>query len=118
MAPKKITLPPKPVAKERKAPTSQPVVPQKSLADLSGLKAVSYAITLDDGSVLKATGEHADLIYRYLTQCEKFCAEQQLVNYLGPSLSRYDQEGNLIVTGATDKPGMGLRGKSITIGVV
>lgn len=101
---KKIKLPPKPVAKESK---SAVVVPKpKDPRDLTDLKAVDYVITLDDGSALRATGEHADLIYRYLTECEKHCSEQQLVNYLGPSLTRYDAEGKRLAQGAALSAGI------------
>lgn len=101
---KKISLPPKPTLKVKKP--AAPAVSQVKHKDLQNLKAVEYRILLDDGTYLIAKGPHADLIYRYLNECEKHCAENQLVNYLGPSLARHDAEGNLIAQGPAAKPGM------------
>lgn len=102
---KKIALPPKPVIK-----TKKPVVPSgpppKSPADLQNLKVTEYRITLEDGTYLMAKGEHADLIYRYLSECEKHCAEHQLVNYLGPSLSRFDAEDTFMAQGPASRIGL------------
>lgn len=98
--PKKIVLPPKPVPKTKTVPVA-PVPASKLPTDISNLKAVDYAVTLEDGSVLRAKGEHADLIFRYLNECERHCAEHQLINYLGPSLARFDGSGRLLANGST-----------------
>jgi hypothetical protein len=61
---------------------------------------VNYVITFEDGSSLRAQGELADVIHKYLNTCEKICAEQQLVTYLGPSFARHDAQGNKIAQGS------------------
>lgn len=100
---KKITLPPKPVAKAKSERINEPKA--KDPRNITDLKAVSYVITLEDGTSLRAEGEHADLTYRYLNECEKYCAEQQLINYLGPSLARYSAAGEKMAQGAASRVG-------------
>jgi hypothetical protein len=97
---KKIVLPPRPATKPRAiAKPAAAVAPAVNFADLSTVKAISYVITLDDGTSLQAKGEHADLIFKYLSECERFCAQQQMINYLGPSLSRYAADGTFLIQG-------------------
>lgn len=96
---KKIVLPPRPAAKPRVIVKPASTAPAVNFADLSTVKAVDYVITLDDGTFLRATGEHADLIFKYLSECERFCAQQQMINYLGPSLSRYASDGTFLIQG-------------------
>jgi hypothetical protein len=55
-------------------------------------------VELDDGTALVATGEHADLIYKYLQECEKICATNQSVCFLAPALERVDANGKVIPT--------------------
>jgi hypothetical protein len=92
---KKVVLPPKPVSKKPAAlPPSQP--PVRDPTNLRGVKAIEYTIKLNDGTYLQAVGELADLMFRYLSECETRCAEKQLVNYLAPSFTRYDIDGRVI----------------------
>jgi hypothetical protein len=72
--------------------------PKPSFSHPSLLKAVSYRVELDDGTALVATGEHADLIYKYLQECEKICATNQSVCFLAPALERVDANGKVIPT--------------------
>lgn len=98
MPPKKIALPPKPLPKKPAASVQE--LPKKKPDDLRGIKAVKYRIDLEDGSYLEAVGEHADLIFRYLNACEVHAAQSQAVNYLAPSLTRYDAQGKFLAQGA------------------
>jgi hypothetical protein len=88
---KKIVLPRRPVPVVLQKP-----VPVKDPSDLSTVKAIRYEITLDDGSSLRAEGEHANLIFQYLSECEKTCAQHGTVTYLGPSLARYDADNKFM----------------------
>lgn len=93
-------LPPRPAPRTRKA-AETPAPETVDFANIHNLTAVGYRITLSDGTYLRAEGELADLIYRYLTECEKFCALEQKINYVGPSFSRFSPEGEKLA----QKPG-------------
>lgn len=95
---KKIVLPPRPVTKPRIVlkPDAKPTV---NFADLTTIRAVDYVITLSDGTSLRAQGEHADIIFRYLSECERVCSSAQMANFLAPSFGRYSADGVLLAQG-------------------
>lgn len=94
---KKLVLPPRPVAKSRTV--LAPVV--KDPANIRGLKAVDYTIKLDDGTYLNATGEHADVLFRYLAECERIATTSMMVNLEAPSFQRFNADGSLLSAGST-----------------
>lgn len=51
-------------------------------------KVVRYIVECDDGTALYAEGEHADVIYRYIQECEQLCNVQGLAYYGGPGMER------------------------------
>jgi hypothetical protein len=93
----KLVLPPKPVAKSRVAPA----VVVKDPNDIRKIKAVEYKITLEDGTYLFAKGEHADVLFRYLAECERLAAASQMVNLEAPSFQRFNADGSLLSAGST-----------------
>lgn len=97
---KKINLPPKPTIRPKGGPPKAEAVPAaKSPADLSGLKATSFKVTLNDGTYLEATGDNAENVWRYLEACERYCASHAVVTNMGFSLTRYDASGNVMASG-------------------
>jgi hypothetical protein len=96
---KKINLPPKPTIRPKGGPPKAAPEVQKSPADLSGLKATSFKVTLSDGTYLEATGDQAENVWRYLEACERYCASHAVVTNMGFSLTRYDASGNVMATG-------------------
>lgn len=103
---KKLVLPPKPGRRVPVVDKQLTVVEPKLASDVRGLKAIEYKITLEDGTSLVASGEHANLIYDYLTECERTCAQAQLVHYLGPSLIRQSSEGVFMAQGPAARVGL------------
>ena len=55
-------------------------------------KVVGYAVAFDDGTALFAEGEHADVVYRYIQECEQLCNVQGLAYYGGPGMHRISHE--------------------------
>ena len=53
---------------------------------------VEFKITLSDGTVLHATGKHADVAFRFSNECQEICQTQGLAAYNGPPLTRYSAE--------------------------
>lgn len=51
-----------------------------------------YLIKLEDGTVLHAEGKHADVIARFVEECQNICIGQGLAYYGGPPLTRYSAE--------------------------
>jgi hypothetical protein len=51
-------------------------------------KIVRYILECDDGMALYAEGKHADVIYRYIQECEQICNVQGLAHYGGPGMER------------------------------
>src|ERR1039458_4990741 len=91
---KKLVLPPKPVLKPRaKAPAAAAV---KDPTDIREIKAVEYKITLEDGTYLAAYGEHADVLFRYLAECERLASTSMMVNLEAPSFRRFNADGSEI----------------------
>lgn len=105
------------VTTARKAPTvapTAPVTPPRQKVDLVALakrsqalrdqhintplvakkpaKAIRYIIEYDDGTVLYAEHEHADVLYRYAQECEQLCNVQGLAYYDGPAMQRLTRE--------------------------
>jgi hypothetical protein len=99
MAKKKLVLPPKPVLKPRV--TAKPPVEVKDPNDIRGLQAVDYTVKLSDGTYLNATGEHADVLFRYLAECERLAAASQMINLAAPSFRRFNADGTLLSPGST-----------------
>ena len=52
------------------------------------VKIVRYILECDDGMALYAEGKHADVIYRYIQECEQICNVQGLAHYGGPGMER------------------------------
>jgi hypothetical protein len=50
---------------------------------------VEFKVTLSDGTVLHATGKHADVMVRFSNECQEICQTQGLAAYNGPPLTRY-----------------------------
>ena len=48
--------------------------------------------TLSDGTVLHATGKHADVMVRFSNECQEICQTQGLAAYNGPPLTHYTAE--------------------------
>ena len=95
---KKIVLPPKPVLKPRAATQAVEV---KDPNDIRKIKAVEYKITLEDGTYLAASGEHADVLFRYLAECERIATTSMMVNLEAPSFQRFNADGSLLSAGST-----------------
>ena len=95
---KKIVLPPKPTALKARG---APAVAAKDPTNIRGLKAVDYTIKLDDGTYLRATGEHADVLFRYLAECERIATTSMMVNLEAPSFQRFNADGSLLSAGST-----------------
>ena len=53
---------------------------------------VEFKVTLSDGTVLHATGKHADVMVRFSNECQEICQTQGLAAYNGPPLTRYTAE--------------------------
>jgi hypothetical protein len=96
---KKVVLPPKPVIKPRVAPTT--TSPVKDPTNIRDIKAVEYKITLADGTYLSAKGEHADVLFRYLAECERVATSAMMVNLEAPSFQRFNADGSLLSAGST-----------------
>jgi hypothetical protein len=47
---------------------------------------VRYSVEFEDGTALSAAGEHADVIYRYIQECERLCGVHGFVFYEGPGM--------------------------------
>jgi hypothetical protein len=45
--------------------------------------------------------EHADVLYRYLAECERLAAVTQMVNLEAPSFKRFNADGTLLSPGST-----------------
>ena len=98
---KKLVLPPKPVLKPRaKAPAAAAV---KDPTDIREIKAVEYKITLEDGTYLAAYGEHADVLFRYLAECERLASTSMMVNLEAPSFRRFNADGSVLAAGSTSE---------------
>jgi hypothetical protein len=50
---------------------------------------VEFKVTLSDGTVLHATGKHADVMVRFSNECQEICQTQGLAAYNGPPMTRY-----------------------------
>ena len=48
--------------------------------------------TLSDGTVLHATGKHADVMVRFSNECQEICQTQGLAAYNGPPMTHYTAE--------------------------
>lgn len=87
-------LPPRP---PRTTSTTRPVPPTRQPAYINSgdIKATEVRITLEDGTVLHATGGHAADVYSWLMDCERYCASHPgtIAPYLGPKLIREDPTG-------------------------
>ena len=68
-----------------------PVPTGKALGAPKGPKPtiVEFKVTLSDGTVLHATGKHADVMVRFSNECQEICQTQGLAAYNGPPLTRY-----------------------------
>lgn len=66
-------------------PRVAPTPEIKDPTNIRGLKAIDYTIKLDDGTYLNATGEHADVLFRYLAECERIASTSMMVNLEAPS---------------------------------
>jgi len=55
-------------------------------------KVLRYIVECDDGTALFAEGEHADVIYRYIQECEQICNVQGLAYYGGPGMKRITRD--------------------------
>jgi hypothetical protein len=53
---------------------------------------VEFKVTLSDGTVLHATGKHADVMVRFSNECQEICQTQGLAAYNGPPLTHYTAE--------------------------
>jgi len=53
---------------------------------------IEFKVTLSDGTVLHATGKHADVMVRFSNECQEICQTQGLAAYNGPPLTRYTAE--------------------------
>jgi hypothetical protein len=62
----------------RRDGVGRPVAPPKV--------AVRYIVEFNDGSILLAEGEQADVTFRYIQECEHICATQGLAYYDGPGM--------------------------------
>lgn len=51
-------------------------------------KAVRYMVQFDDGTCLYADGELADVLFRYVQECEQICTVQGLAYYDGPGMEK------------------------------
>jgi len=56
------------------------------------VRVAEYLIKLEDGTVLCAEGKHADVIARFVEECQNICIGQGLAYYGGPPLTRYSAE--------------------------
>ena len=50
---------------------------------------VEFKVVLSDGTVLHATGKHADVMVRFSNECQEICQTQGLAAYNGPPMTRY-----------------------------
>lgn len=57
-----------------------------------GNKVARYTIEFTSGEVLYAEGEHADVLVRYLEECQHLAAENCLTMYTGPGLRKFSEE--------------------------
>ena len=94
---KKFVLPPKPV-KGVTAP-AKPAAPKQDPKDLGKKTAVEFTIKFSDGSYLQASGELADVIFRYQAECERVALSTQMVNFLAPTLTLFNQDGTVLAAG-------------------
>ena len=53
---------------------------------------IEFKVTLSDGTVLHATGKHADVMVRFSNECQEICQTQGLAAYNGPPLTHYTAE--------------------------
>lgn len=67
----------------------------KTYINSGDIKATDIKITLEDGTVLTASGGHATDVYNWLMDCERYCASHPgtIAPYLGPRLNRVDPAG-------------------------
>jgi hypothetical protein len=56
------------------------------------IKALKYTIEFTTGDVLYAEGEHADVLLRYLEECQHVASSNCLALYTGPGLKKYTAE--------------------------
>ena len=98
---KKLVLPPKPVLKPRAKALA--AVEVEDPTDLRKVKAVEYKITLDDGTYLAASGEHANVLFRYLAECERIATSSMMVNLEAPSFRRFNADGSILAAGSTSE---------------
>jgi hypothetical protein len=60
------------------------------------VKVIRYILECDDGTALYAEGHHADVLYRYIQECEQLCNVQGLAHYGGPGMERISKADVLI----------------------
>jgi hypothetical protein len=53
---------------------------------------VEFKVTLSDGTVLLARGEHADVILRFSDECQSICIQNGMAVYTGPPLKKFTAE--------------------------
>lgn len=54
--------------------------------------AATYQITFNNGTVLYAEGEHAEVMFKFIQECEQICSTQGLAHYEGPPFLRFSKE--------------------------
>lgn len=50
---------------------------------------VEFKVTLSDGTVLLARGEHADVILRFSDECQSICIQNGQAVYTGPPMKKF-----------------------------
>ena len=55
-------------------------------------KVLEYVIKFTSGDVLYAEGEHADVLVRYLEECQHLASENCLTMYTGPGLRKFSPQ--------------------------